>query len=57
MNPKLEVGGSRTRWPPSHVARPADQTWHVTDLIKLVSPPWTPINTPLLMEFKISHST
>jgi hypothetical protein len=25
MNPKLEVSGSRTRWPPSHVARPADQ--------------------------------
>jgi hypothetical protein len=24
-NPKLEVGGSRTRWPPGHVAMPAGQ--------------------------------
>jgi hypothetical protein len=24
-NPKLEVSGSRTRWPPGHVARPASQ--------------------------------
>jgi hypothetical protein len=24
-NLKLEVGGSRIRWPPGHVARPADQ--------------------------------
>jgi hypothetical protein len=24
-NPKLEFGGSRTRWPPGHVARPAGQ--------------------------------
>jgi hypothetical protein len=24
-NPKLEVGGSQTRWPPSHVARSACQ--------------------------------
>jgi hypothetical protein len=24
-NPKLEVCGSRTRWPPDHVARPTDQ--------------------------------
>jgi hypothetical protein len=24
-NPKLEVGGSRTPWPPGHVASPAGQ--------------------------------
>jgi hypothetical protein len=24
-NQKLEVSGSRTQWPPGHVARPADQ--------------------------------
>jgi hypothetical protein len=24
-NPKLEVGGSWTQWPPGHVARPAGQ--------------------------------
>jgi hypothetical protein len=24
-NMKLEVGGSQTRWPPGHVARPTDQ--------------------------------
>jgi hypothetical protein len=32
-------------------------TWQVTDLIKLVIAPWTPINTPLPMEFDIPHST
>jgi hypothetical protein len=30
-------------------------TWHGTDLIKLVTPPWTPINTLLPMKFK--HDT
>jgi hypothetical protein len=55
-NPKLEVGGSQTRWLAGHVARPAN-TWCVTDLIKSVTPPWTPTNTPPSMEFKIPHST
>jgi hypothetical protein len=56
-NLKLEVSGSRTRWQPGHMARPASQHMRVTDLIKSVTPPWTPINTPLLLEFKIPHST
>jgi hypothetical protein len=55
-NLMLEVGGSRTWWLPGHVARPAN-TWHVTNLIKLITPPWTSINTPMLMEFKTPHST
>jgi hypothetical protein len=55
-NPKDEVGGSQTRWLAGHVARLSGQHL-VTDLIKLVTPPWTLINTPLLMEFKTPHST
>jgi hypothetical protein len=37
-NPKLMVGGGQTPWPTI--------TWHVTNLTKSVTPPWTPINTP-----------
>jgi hypothetical protein len=49
-NPKLKVGGSQTRgWPAN--------TWRVSNLIKSVTPPWTPINIPMSMEFKITHST
>jgi hypothetical protein len=55
-NPKLEVSGSQTQWPPGHVSRPAN-TWCVTNLIKSVTPPWTPVNTPLPVEFKIPHTT
>jgi hypothetical protein len=50
MTLKLEVSGGRTQWPFSHVARPAAQHLAVTH-------PWTPINTPLPVEFKIPHST
>jgi hypothetical protein len=32
-------------------------TWHVTDLTKLVTPPWTPINILILVEIKTTHST
>jgi hypothetical protein len=31
-------------------------TWRVTDLTKLVTPPWTPINTPSLVEIR-THTT
>jgi hypothetical protein len=53
-NPKLEVGlGSRpTMW----LGQPAN-TWCVTDLIKSVTPLWTPINITVPMEFKTPHST
>jgi hypothetical protein len=47
-NPKPKVGGDRTRWLPSHV---------VIDLTKLVTPPWTPINTPLPVEINTPHFT
>jgi hypothetical protein len=52
--PKLEVrpGGRPAMW----LGRPAI-TWCVTDLIKSVTPPWTPINTPLPVEFNTPHST
>jgi hypothetical protein len=42
-NPKLEVrhGGHPAMW----LGRLAN-TWHITNLIKSVTPPWTPINTP-----------
>jgi hypothetical protein len=46
-NPKLKVGGRQT---------PAT-TWRVTNLTKSITPPWTPINTPLLMEIKATHTT
>jgi hypothetical protein len=32
-------------------------TWRVTDLIKSVTSPWAPINTPLSIELKIPYST
>jgi hypothetical protein len=48
-NPKLKVGGGRTPWPAT--------TWRVTDLTKSVTPPWTPINTPLLVKIKATHTT
>jgi hypothetical protein len=31
-------------------------TWQVTDLTKSVTPPWTPINTPLLVKIR-THTT
>jgi hypothetical protein len=48
---EARLGGRLAMW----LGRSAN-TWRVTDLIKLVTPPWTPINTPL-MEFKTPHST
>jgi hypothetical protein len=41
-NPKLEVGGSQTRWSPGHMARPTGQHLHASNLIKSVTPPWPP---------------
>jgi hypothetical protein len=40
-----------------HVARPSANTWRITDLIKLIAAPRTPINSPLPMEFNTPHST
>jgi hypothetical protein len=39
------------------MAGQAATTWHVTDLTKSVSHPWTAINTPLPVEIKATHST
>jgi hypothetical protein len=49
-NPRAGVSGGHAPWPDDHVARPANN-WQVTDLIKSVIAPGTPINTPLPMEF------
>jgi hypothetical protein len=38
-------------WPATWLGRPAT-TWRVTDLTKSVTPPWTPINTPLPVEIR-----
>jgi hypothetical protein len=32
-------------------------TWRVTDLTKSVTPPWTPISTPLPVEINATHTT
>jgi hypothetical protein len=56
VNPMLKVGGCRTPWLAGHMARLAT-TWHVTDSTKSVTPPWTPINTPLLVEIKAKLTT
>jgi hypothetical protein len=55
-NPNLKVSGGRPPWPTGNMARPAT-TWCVTDLTKSVTPPWTPINTPLPVEIKATHTT
>jgi hypothetical protein len=44
-------------WKLDLVAALQANTWCVTDLIRSVTPPWTPINTPLLIEFRTPHST
>jgi hypothetical protein len=41
-------------WPATWLGPPVN-TWQVTDLIKSVIAPRTPINTPLSMEF--THTT
>jgi hypothetical protein len=43
---EAESHGRPTTW----LGRPT--TWRVTDLTKLVIPPWTPINTPLPVEIR-----
>jgi hypothetical protein len=45
-------GGRPALWP----VRPATICC-VTDLTKSVTPPWTPVNIPLLVEIEITHST
>jgi hypothetical protein len=42
--------------PAAWLGRPVT-TWRVIDLINSVTPPWTPINAPLLVEIKTLHST
>jgi hypothetical protein len=56
-NPILKVSGGELHgrlatW----LGQPAT-TWRVTDLTMSVTPPWTPINTPLPVEIKAAHST
>jgi hypothetical protein len=46
-----------TPWPVGHVASQPATTWHVTDLIKSVTPAWTPINTLIPVEINVAHST
>jgi hypothetical protein len=41
--------------PATWLGRPAT-TWQVNDLTKSVTPPWTPINIPLLVEIR-THIT
>jgi hypothetical protein len=55
-NLKLEDSGSRTPWLVGHVAKPTGQH-QACYRLESVTPPWTPMNTPLLMEFKTPHST
>jgi hypothetical protein len=57
MNPKLEVGGSRTRWPPGHVARPAGQHLARYRLNQVGNSSLDPCKYPLPVEFKTPHST
>jgi hypothetical protein len=45
-NPRPGVSGERAPWPTGHVARPAGQHLRITNLIKSVIAPGTPINTP-----------
>jgi hypothetical protein len=56
-NLKLEIGGSRTRWLDSLVARPASQHLACYQLNQVSNSSLDPYKYPLLMEFKISHST
>jgi hypothetical protein len=54
-----QEGGRPMRWRKSVEAEPHGRptnTWQVTDLTKLVTPPWTPINTPLPVEIR-THTT
>jgi hypothetical protein len=48
---EAEPHGQPTTW----LGQPAT-TWQVTELTKLVTPPWTPINTPLPVEIR-THTT
>jgi hypothetical protein len=54
-NPRPGVSGSRAPWPTAMWLGRLGNTWQVTDLIKSVIAPVTPINTPLPMEF--THTT
>jgi hypothetical protein len=56
-NLKLEVGGSRTQWPASHVARPTGQHLACYRLNQVSNSSLDPYKYPLPMEFKISRST
>jgi hypothetical protein len=56
-NPKPKVGGGQTPWPPDHVARPVGHHLVSYRLNQVGNPPWTPINTPLLVEINTPHHT
>jgi hypothetical protein len=56
-NPKLKVSGGQTPRLPNHLARPAGHHLACYRLNQAVTPPWTPINTPLPVEIKAPHST
>jgi hypothetical protein len=49
---EARLSGRLATW----LGRPAN-TWRVIDLIKSITPTWTPINTPLSVEFKTPYST
>jgi hypothetical protein len=55
--PKLEVGGSQTRWPVSHVARPIGQQLECYGLNQVGNTSFDPYKYALLMEFNTPHST
>jgi hypothetical protein len=56
-NPKLEVGGSRIWWQPSHMARPTDQHLACYRLNQVSNTSLEPYKYPLLVEFKTPYST
>jgi hypothetical protein len=56
-NPKLKVSGGRTPWRASHLARPAGHDLACYRLNQVGNPPWTPINTPIPVEIKATHTT
>jgi hypothetical protein len=56
-NSKLEVGGSQTQWPASHVTRLAGQHLVCYRLNQLSNSSLDSYKHPLPMEFKTTHST
>jgi hypothetical protein len=56
-NPKLKVGGSRTRWPPGHVAWPASQHLVHYQPNQVGNSSLDPYKYLMSVEFKTPHST